>query len=162
MCPAPVWRGDTPRRRCALPARPIAAHSGASDCGFQVQRRSGPKAIAANAAIGLVAVLHACFLVLEMFLWDKPTGCRAFGMTREMAAATNTLAANQGLYNGFLCVGLLWGLYLGTGPAATQFKVFFLLCVVVAGICEAATVHQKILFVQALPAVIALALLYLA
>jgi putative membrane protein len=116
--------------------------------------------IVANALIGLVALLHLYFLVLEMFLWDKPAGLRAFGHTPEAAAASKVLAANQGLYNGFLAAGLIWGLSLGAG--GTSIKVFFLLCVLVAGLYGAATASRKILFVQALPALIALGFVGLA
>jgi len=112
---------------------------------------------AANIAIALVALLHAYFLVLEMFLWDKPFGRRAFKLTPEFAAASKSLAANQGLYNGFLVAGLVWGLSLGA--AGIDIKVFFLACVVVAGLFGGATVSRVILFVQAIPAIIALALL---
>lgn len=94
-----------------------------------------------------------------MFLWDRPTGRRVFGHSQEQAAATKVLAANQGLYNGFLAAGLIWGLLLGT--AGLGVKVFFLACVVVAGIFGAATASRKILFVQALPAAIGLVLLLL-
>jgi putative membrane protein len=114
----------------------------------------------ANIAVALVALLHVYFLVLEMFLWDKPTGLRTFGHTPEAAAATKVLAANQGLYNGFLAAGLLWGLSLGAAGATV--KVFFLLCVVIAGVFGAATASRKILFVQALPGLIALVLVWLA
>jgi putative membrane protein len=100
------------------------------------------------------------FLVLEMFLWDKPAGLRAFGHTAEAAAASKVLAANQGLYNGFLAAGLLWGLSLGAG--GTPIKIFFLVCVLVAGLYGAWTASRKILFVQALPALLALILLMLA
>jgi putative membrane protein len=117
-------------------------------------------ATAATVLIALVALLHLYFLVLEMFLWTKPAGRRAFGMSREQAEATKVLAANQGLYNGFLAAGLLWGLWLGA--AGFQIKVFFLICVIVAGIYGAATASKKILFVQALPAAIALVLLWIA
>ena len=113
----------------------------------------------ANTVVGLVALLHAWFLVLEMFLWDKPAGMRAFGQTPQSAAATKVLAANQGLYNGFLAAGLVWGLWLGTEGFAV--KVFFLACVLVAGVYGAVTASRKILFVQALPAAIGLALLHL-
>lgn len=116
--------------------------------------------IAANVLVGLVALLHLYFLVLEMFLWDKPAGLKAFGQTREAAQATKVLAANQGLYNGFLAAGLVWGLWLG--PAGTGVKMFFLLCVITAGVFGAATASRKILFVQALPAAVALALVLLA
>ena len=116
--------------------------------------------LAANAVVALVALLHACFLVLEMFLWDKPAGMKAFKLTPGRAADTKVLAANQGLYNGFLAAGLLWGLWLGAngGPV----KVFFLSCVVVAGVYGAATVGRKILFIQAVPAAVGLALVALA
>jgi putative membrane protein len=111
-------------------------------------------------AVGLVAALHLYFLVLEMFLWKKPFGRRTFGLTREMAEATASLAANQGLYNGFLAAGLIWGLSLGA--AGLSVKVFFLVCVIVAGIFGAATASRKILWVQAFPGVVALALVLLA
>ncbi|MEO8144977.1 MAG: DUF1304 domain-containing protein [Betaproteobacteria bacterium] len=114
-------------------------------------------ATAANILIALVALLHAYFLVLEMFLWDKPYGMRTFKLTPEFAAASKGLAANQGLYNGFLVAGLVWGLSMGA--AGIQIKVFFLGCVIVAGLFGGATVNRKILFVQAIPGIIALALL---
>ncbi len=114
--------------------------------------------IAASIVIGLVALLHIYFMVLEMFFWDKPLGLRAFGQTQEQAANSKVLAANQGLYNGFLAAGLIWGLSLG--ESGFDVKVFFLSCVVVAGLYGAATANKKILFVQALPAVIALLLLW--
>ena len=115
---------------------------------------------AADVLIAVVALLHAYFLVLEMFLWDKPFGLRTFGMTSEKAAATKSLAMNQGLYNGFLAAGLVWGLALG--PAGFGIKVFFLACVIVAGIFGAITASRKILWIQAAPAVAALGLLILA
>lgn len=110
---------------------------------------------AANIAVVAVALIHLYILVLEMFLWEKPAGLRAFGLSKEFAAASKTLAANQGLYNGFLAAGLLWG--LGAGDIRVQ--LFFLGCVLVAGVYGALTVSRKILFVQALPALVALALL---
>ena len=100
----------------------------------------------------LVALLHAYFLVLEMFLWTTPTGRRVFGLDAEFAEQSKALAANQGLYNGFLVAGLIWGLVADR----TDVQVFFLLCVVVAGVYGAATVNRRILFVQAVPAVLAL------
>jgi len=109
-----------------------------------------------NVAVALVAVLHFYFLVLEMFLWDKPFGLKAFGLTPERAAASKALAANQGLYNGFLAAGLAWGLVLGT--AGRQIEFFFLGCVIVAGIFGAITASRKIFWVQGLPGIIALAL----
>ena len=114
----------------------------------------------ANVVIGLVALLHLYFLVLEMFLWDKPTGLKAFGHTREAAAASKVLAANQGLYNGFLAAGLIWGLSLGADGRGV--KIFFLGCVLIAGLYGAATASRKILYVQALPAAIGLVLVLLA
>ena len=113
--------------------------------------------LAADITIILVALLHAGFLVLEMFLWDKPLGRKTFRMTPEHAAATKTLAANQGLYNGFLAAGLIWGLSMG--PAGRAVQLFFLGCVVVAGAYGAATVSRKIFWVQAMPAIVAGALL---
>jgi putative membrane protein len=113
----------------------------------------------ANVVVGLIAVLHIYFLILEMFLWDKPAGLRAFGQTREAAAASKVLAANQGLYNGFLAAGLIWGLLLG--EAGTSVKVFFLTCVLIAGLYGAATASRKILFIQAIPAALGLALVLL-
>lgn len=110
----------------------------------------------ANIVVGLIGVLHVYILVLEMFLWDKPAGMRAFGNTQAAATATKVLAANQGLYNGFLAAGPFWGVSLG--GAGTSVKVFFLLCVLVAGLYGAATASRKILFIQAIPAAIGLAL----
>jgi putative membrane protein len=108
----------------------------------------------------LVAAIHVYIVVLEMALWTTPRGRAAFGTTPEAAEQTKVLAANQGLYNGFLAAGLAWG--LSQGAAGTSVKVFFLACVVVAGVYGAATVGRKILFVQALPAAIALALVLVA
>jgi putative membrane protein len=113
-------------------------------------------AIAADIAVAIVALLHVYFLVLEMFLWDKPLGRRTFGMTPEKAAATKQLAMNQGLYNGFLAAGLFWGIFAGD-----DVKIFFLACVIVAGVFGALTASRKILWVQALPGLIALALVVL-
>jgi putative membrane protein len=110
--------------------------------------------------IALVFLLHVSFLVLEMFLWTKPIGLRAFGQSMETAEASKVLAANQGLYNGFLAAGLLWGLVLGQGGFGV--KAFFLGCILVAGIFGGATASRKILFLQALPAAIALGLLIFA
>jgi putative membrane protein len=110
--------------------------------------------------IGIVAALHVYFLVLEMFLWNTAYGRKTFGLTSELSAATKILAANQGLYNGFLAAGLIWSL-LDPHDHAFEIKIFFLSCVIVAGIFGAATVSRKILFVQALPALVALVLLHL-
>ena len=104
----------------------------------------------------LVAVEHAYFLVLEMFLWTQPRTRKIFGTTAEDATTTKTLAANQGLYNGFLAVGLVYGVIASSPEVAFQFKVFFLLCVIVAGVYGGMTVSSRITLVQALPALIAL------
>jgi putative membrane protein len=114
--------------------------------------------IVSTLVIALVALLHLYFLVLEMFLWTKPAGRRTFGTTAEFAQASKTLAANQGLYNGFLAAGLVWGLIAG----AQDVKIFFLACVIVAGVFGAATVSRKVLWVQALPAAVALGLVLFA
>lgn len=114
---------------------------------------------AANVVVALVAVLHAWFLALEMFLWEKPIGMRTFRLTPERARATKVLAANQGLYNGFLVAGLLWGLWLA--PHDHGVRAFFLGCVVVAGVFGAMTVNRRIFFVQALPALVGFVLLLL-
>ena len=116
----------------------------------------------ANFLVAVVAALHVFFLVLEMFLWDKPLGLKIFRSSIEKARDSAVLAANQGLYNGFLAAGLVWGLVQGVPAFAFQIKIFFLICVIVAGIYGAATVSRRILFVQALPAVLALILLWLA
>ncbi|MGA9335201.1 MAG: DUF1304 domain-containing protein [Rudaea sp.] len=115
--------------------------------------------LVADIVVGLIGLLHVWFLLLEMWLWDKPIGLRAFGQTPQAAAATKVLAANQGLYNGFLAAGLFWGLSLGA--PGHEVKIFFLGCVLIAGIFGAATASRKILFVQALPAAIALGLVLL-
>ena len=115
--------------------------------------------IISSLVIGLIALLHVYILVLEMFLWDKPAGRRAFGHSQEMANLSKVLAANQGLYNGFLAAGLFWGVYLG--EAGFAIKVFFLGCILVAGIYGGLTAKRKILYIQAAPACIGLALLFL-
>jgi putative membrane protein len=116
--------------------------------------------VAAALVVGIVAALHIYFLVLEMFLWDKPAGLRAFGNSREAALATKVLAANQGLYNGFLAAGLIWSLMLGlnAGAQGRAVALFFLGCVLVAGVYGAITASRKILFVQALPAALGIVL----
>ena len=108
----------------------------------------------ASVLIALVALLHVYFMYLEMVAWDTPAGRKAFGLTPEFSAASKALAMNQGLYNGFLVAGLVWGLWLG--DAGFAIKVFFLGCVLVAGLFGAATVGIKILYVQAVPAALAL------
>lgn len=110
----------------------------------------------ASVLTGLVALLHLYFLALEMFLWTKPLGLKVFRNTPERAEATRVLAANQGLYNGFLAAGLLWGLYLGA--AGRDIRLFFLGCVIVAGIYGAVSVSRRILWVQAAPAAVAMGL----
>ncbi|MER9294954.1 DUF1304 domain-containing protein [Mesorhizobium sp. M0621] len=112
-----------------------------------------------NILVGLVALIHAYIVYLEMVLWDTPRGRKAFDLTPEFASASKVLAANQGLYNGFLAAGLIWGLYLGA--AGFQVKVFFLLCVAIASLYGAATVGRKILFIQTVPAIAALIAVWL-
>ena len=112
-----------------------------------------------NISIALVAALHVLFLVLEMFLWTKPFGRKVFGLSREQANQTAALAANQGLYNGFLAAGLCWGLLAGAD--GKNIVIFFLICVIVAGIFGAFTANRSILWIQALPGAIALTLVLL-
>lgn len=114
--------------------------------------------VVANILVGLVALLHLYFLVLEMFLWTTPTGRRVFGLEADFAEQSKSLAANQGLYNGFLVAGLVWGLV----DDRDDVKIFFLACVIVAGLYGAATVNRRILFVQAVPAAVALGAVLLA
>ncbi len=111
--------------------------------------------------VGLVAAIHVYIVVLEMFLWNKPLGMKVFKLEPDFAARSAPLAANQGLYNGFLAAGLVWGL-LASEPVAFQAKVFFLSCVIIAGLYGAATVSRRILYVQTVPAAIALALVFFA
>ena len=112
--------------------------------------------ILASVLVAITALLHVWFLILEMFLWQKPLGLRTFRLSPETARIMAPLAANQGLYNGFLAAGLVWGL-LAPDPTGFQVRVFFLACVIVAGVYGAITVQRGILFVQALPAALALA-----
>lgn len=115
-----------------------------------------------NITVAIVAILHIYFLILEMFLWEKPIGLKIFGQTKEAAKATKVLAANQGLYNGFLAAGLIWGIYLsydGNNDNSISVKLFFLCCVLIAGLYGAATASRKILFVQALPAALSIILI---
>jgi putative membrane protein len=116
--------------------------------------------LAAAIAVGAVALAHIYFLVLEMFLWDKPKGLATFGLTQEFATASRALAMNQGLYNGFLAAGLVWGISLGS--AGKGVEIFFLSCVIVAGVFGGFTASRKILAVQALPGAIAMVLVWLA
>jgi len=118
--------------------------------------------LAANILVALVALLHVYFLVLEMFLWTKPVGLQTFRQSLAKAEESAALAANQGLYNGFLAAGLVWGLLHPLPAFAFQIKVFFLVCVIIAGVYGACSVSKRILVVQALPAAIALALLWFA
>lgn len=115
-------------------------------------------AMLADFLVGLVAILHVYFLILEIFLWDKPFGRKTFGLTQEFASATRSLAMNQGLYNGFLAAGLAWGLILGS--EGKPVKLFFLACVIIAGIFGAITANRKILWVQGLPGAAAFVLVY--
>ena len=110
--------------------------------------------MAGNILVAIVALIHIYIVFLEMVLWDKPQGLKAFGSTPEFAKASKVLAANQGLYNGFLVAGLIWGLLPGGGGEPV--KIFFLCCVIVAGLYGAATVGVRILLVQAVPAALAL------
>lgn len=119
-------------------------------------------ALIANILTGIVAALHAYFLVLEMFFWTKPLGLRVFNLTLEKAQDSAVLAANQGLYNGFLAVGLLYGIFTANAVVGFHFKVFFLLCVIAAGLYGGYSVSPRILYVQALPAAIALLFVWLA
>lgn len=114
--------------------------------------------LVANILVLLVALLHVGFLVLEMFYWDHPIGRKRFGLTPEFSKASATLAANQGLYNGFLAAGLIWGLIIADTPV----KIFFLVCVLIAGVYGGFTAKRTILYIQALPALLALIAVYLA
>src|SRR5436305_11814218 len=142
-------------------ARPAC---GLTHGGLQICRVRGSHTMnwIANLLVALVAVLHIYFLVLEMFLWTKPLDLKTFRNSPEKAQDSAVLAANQGLYNGFLAAGLIWGLLQAVPSFAFQIKVFFLLCVIVAGVYGAATVSRRILYVQAAPAALALILLWLA
>ena len=111
--------------------------------------------------VAVVAAIHVYIVILEMFLWRTPRGLKAFGTTQAFADESATLAANQGLYNGFLVAGLVWGL-LAADPTGFQVKLFFLGCVIVAGVYGALTVSRRILVVQALPAAVAMAAVLLA
>jgi putative membrane protein len=116
--------------------------------------------VAAAIMVTIVAALHIYILVLEMFLWRTPRGLRSFGMTQEVADSSAVLAANQGLYNGFLAAGLLWGLVAYGIVQGRPILTFFLACVIVAGLYGGATVSRRIVLVQSLPAALALALVW--
>jgi putative membrane protein len=118
-------------------------------------------AAAAAVAVFLVAALHIYILILEMFLWRTPRGLRSFGMTQEVADSSAKLAANQGLYNGFLAAGLLWGLFFYGVVSGRPILTFFLACVILAGIYGGATVNRRITLIQSVPAAVALALVWL-
>jgi len=115
-----------------------------------------------TSVVCLIAIEHLWFVILEMFLWTRPLGLKAFRNTPEFARQSATLAANQGLYNGFLVAGLLWGAFHPDPAVAFQLQVFFLICVAVAGLFGALTVSRRILFLQAAPALVGLALAWLA
>jgi putative membrane protein len=116
--------------------------------------------LAASIAIAFVAFLHVVFMILEMFFWTKPLGKRTFHLSETLATEAAPLAMNQGLYNGFLAAGLVWGLL--PGPCAVPVQIFFLSCVVVAGVFGAITAQRSILFVQGIPGMVALGLVLLA
>ena len=111
--------------------------------------------------VAAIAALHVCILVMEMFLWEHPRTRKAFGTTAEFASQTKVLAANQGLYNGFLAAGLIWALALGVAGEGRAVALFFLACVLVAGVYGAATASRRILFVQAVPAALAMVAVWL-
>lgn len=112
----------------------------------------------AVSAVIVVIIMHICFLILEMFLWNKPAGLKIFKHSKELADKTRVLAANQGLYNGFLAAGLIWGLFRGSH--GIESVLFFLACVLIAGIFGAVTVKRSILYIQALPAALAILLIH--
>ena len=119
--------------------------------------------ILAKAAVVTVAFLHLLFLVLEMFLWNTPRGRRIFGLSPELAESSAKLAANQGLYNGFLAAGLLWGAFGSfEGADAVKIQLFFLVCVIVAGVYGGLTTKRSILWIQALPGIVAAVIVWLA
>lgn len=129
-----------------------------SACIVPVSDKAGGRMVA-DLMVAVVAAIHVYIVVLEMVLWDKPYGRKTFGLTEEFARQTKVLAANQGLYNGFLAAGLIWG--LTQGDPGDPIKVFFLVCVAIAGVYGAATSSIRILFVQTLPAVAALIAVWL-
>lgn len=118
--------------------------------------------IIADVLTGFVALFHVFVLILEMFLWQTPFGRRVFGMTKEAAATSAVLAKNQGLYNGFLAAGLIWSFFIPEFPFQTEVRIFFLTCVIVAGVFGAATAKPSILLTQGLPALLALIAVWLA
>ena len=116
--------------------------------------------IISSIPVALIALLHVYILVLEMFLWTTPRGRKAFGLTADFASKTKALAANQGLYNGFLAAGLVWGLWHPVSEFSEQIQLFFLLCVTVAGVYGGVTVKPRIFFIQSVPALVAIMALY--
>lgn len=114
----------------------------------------------ANMGVAITAILHLWFFVLEFFLWTKPLGRKIFNLTQEFAHQSAKLAANQGIYNVFLSAGLIWGLLSSDAEQSLHVKIFFLSCVVIAGVYAGTTVNRRILYVQALPAAITLMFLY--
>src|SRR5258707_1712857 len=151
--------GPTPRLR--NPPIMWSACLQAGSCGFRIQGDTEQMQIAAAVAVVIVAALHAYFLVLEMFLWRTTFGRRTFNMTQEVADASAVLAANQGLYNGFLSAGLLWGLIAYGVVSGRAVLTFFLACVIIAGLYGGVTVSRRIVLVQSIPAAVALALVWL-
>jgi putative membrane protein len=127
--------------------------------GRRHQTLQGKMTLLANIAVAAIALLHVYILVLEMFLWTSPRGRRAFGLSAEFAQSTKALAANQGLYNGFLAAGLVWGLVHPDFWVGVQIQAFFLICVAIAGVYGALTAKLQILFIQTFPAILALGLL---
>jgi putative membrane protein len=117
-------------------------------------------ALLASILVALIALLHTYILILEMFLWATPRGRKAFGLTVDFANKSKALAANQGLYNGFLAAGLVWGLLHPTYEFGQQIQLFFLLCVTTAGLYGGATVKPRIFFIQSVPALFAILALY--
>ncbi len=144
--------------RCGLSSRGAAGLLLPPGRGQDRLETGDVSAVIANVLIAVVAAIHAYIVILEMVLWEKPAGRRAFGLTPEFAAQSRVLAANQGLYNAFLAAGLVYGLV--RGDAGYEFKLFFLACVLLAGLFGAATASRRILFVQALPATLALVALW--
>lgn len=133
-------------------------HGYSADLTTQTHHQKLTMTIITYGLITLIALLHSYFLVLEIFFWDKPLGRRTFKLTKEFATVSKKLAANQGLYNGFLVAGLIWGLILGNNGIAIL--LFFLSCIVIAGIFGGITVNNRIMLIQTLPAAIALGLLF--
>lgn len=117
--------------------------------------------ILVNIGVAIIAILHLWFCILEMFFWTRPLGLKTFKMSQDVANQSAKLAANQGIYNGFLSAGLLWGLVSANPEQSLHVKIFFLSCVVIAGVYAGFSVSRKILFIQALPATITLVLVFL-